>query len=133
MLHAIGLVCFGLIMDRSLSVALSGSAIVAGFAVLAAMKQLGRRMRASMVAIGLISASSELVHLSSGYIEAHFHFFIILVFIVLYHDWVPFLLALGITALHHGIVGTLNPELVYNHPAAIAHPWQWPLFTQAQC
>lgn len=98
---------------------------MAGFAALAAMKRLNRRMRASLVTIGLVSASSALVHLSGGYIEAHFHFFIILVFIILYHDWLPFLLALGVTALHHGIVGTLTPSMVYNHPAAIAHPWLW--------
>ncbi|MGB4067503.1 MAG: response regulator [Nitrospira sp.] len=92
---------------------------------LAAIKQLSRRLRASLATMGLISASSGLVHLSGGYIEAHFHFFIILVFIILYHDWLPFLLALGVTALHHGIVGTLAPIMVYNHPEAIAHPWLW--------
>ncbi len=27
--------------------------------------------------------------------------------------------------LHHGVVGVLAPSSVYNHPAAIAHPWQW--------
>ncbi|OQW30491.1 MAG: hypothetical protein A4E19_09250 [Nitrospira sp. SG-bin1] len=124
-LHVVGVTCFGLIIQRSPSVVFSESAIVAGFAALAAIKQLGRRMRASLVTMGLVSASSGLVHLSGGYIEAHFHFFIILVFIILYHDWLPFLLALGVTALHHGIVGTLAPTMVYNHPAAIAHPWLW--------
>ena len=124
-LHIVGLTCFGLFMQRSPSVVLSESAIVAGFAVLAAIRQLGRRIRASLVTLGLVSASSGLVHLSGGYIEAHFHFFIILVFIILYHDWLPFLLALGVTALHHGIMGTLAPTMVYNHPAAIAHPWLW--------
>jgi PAS domain S-box-containing protein len=112
-------------MHHSPSIALSESIIVAGFAALAAMKRLDRRMRASLVTIGLVSASSALVHLSGGYIEAHFHFFIILVFIILYHDWLPFLLALGVTALHHGITGTLAPSMVYNHPAAIASPWLW--------
>jgi len=124
-LHVLGLACFGLVMHRSPFVVLSESAIVAGFAALAAIKLLSRRMRASLVTMGLISASSGLVHLSGGYIEAHFHFFIILVFIILYHDWLPFLLALGVTALHHGIVGTIAPTMVYNHPAAIAHPWLW--------
>lgn len=124
-LHVLGLACFGLIVHRSPSVALSESAIVAVFTALAALKQLGRRLRASMATMGLISASAGLVHLSGGYIEAHFHFFIILVFIILYQDWLPFLLALGVTALHHGIMGTLAPIMVYNHPEAIAHPWLW--------
>ena len=124
-LHVVGLACFGLVVHRSPFVVLSESAIVAVFTALAAIKQLGRRLRASLVTMGLISASAGLVHLSGGYIEAHFHFFIILVFIILYHDWLPFLLALGVTALHHGIVGTLAPIMVYNHPEAIAHPWLW--------
>ncbi len=124
-LHVVGLACFDLIVHRSPSVVLSESAIVAVFTALAAIKHLGRRLRASLATMGLISASAGLVHLSGGYIEAHFHFFIILVFIILYHDWLPFLLALGVTALHHGIVGTLAPIMVYNHPEAIAHPWIW--------
>ncbi len=124
-LHVVGLACFGLIVHRSPSVVFFESAIVAVFTALAAIKQLGRRLRASLATMGLISASAGLVHLSGGYIEAHFHFFIILVFIILYQDWLPFLLALGVTALHHGIVGTLAPIMVYNHPEAIAHPWLW--------
>ncbi|OQW64852.1 MAG: hypothetical protein BVN29_11610 [Nitrospira sp. ST-bin5] len=124
-LHVVGLACFGLVVHRSPSVVLSESAIVAVFTALAAIKPLSRRLRASLATMGLISASAGLVHLSGGYIEAHFHFFIILVFIILYQDWLPFLLALGLTALHHGIVGTLAPIMVYNHPEAIAHPWLW--------
>ena len=124
-LHVVGLTCVGLIVHRSPSVVLSEAAIVAVFTALAAIKQLGRRLRASLATMGLISASAGLVHLSGGYIEAHFHFFVILVFIILYQDWLPFLLALGVTALHHGIVGTLAPIMVYNHPEAIAHPWLW--------
>jgi two-component system, sensor histidine kinase and response regulator len=124
-LHVVGLACFGLIVHRSPSVVLSESAIVAVFTAVAAIRQLGRRLRAALATMGLISASAGLVHLSGGYIEAHFHFLIVLVFIILYQDWLPFLLALGVTALHHGIVGTLAPIMVYNHPEAIAHPWLW--------
>jgi PAS domain S-box-containing protein len=28
-------------------------------------------------------------------------------------------------AIDHGVVGTIAPEWVYNHPDAIAHPWKW--------
>jgi hypothetical protein len=48
-----------------------------------------------------------------------------LVIIALYQEWTPFLLAIGYVAIHHGLVGTLAPTSVYNHPAAWAHPWQW--------
>src|SRR5712691_1143744 len=42
-----------------------------------------------------------------------------------YRDTTPFLVAIGYVVLHHGVVGVLAPSSVYNHPAAIAHPWQW--------
>lgn len=72
-----------------------------------------------------MTASAILVQFSGGYIEAHFHFFVMVAVIALYQDWVPFLLAAVYVALDHGIIGTLYPEWVYNHPAALANPWQW--------
>jgi PAS domain S-box-containing protein len=72
-----------------------------------------------------MSASAMLVHLSGGFIELHFHFFVMLVFLALLQDWLPFLLAVGYVLVHHGVVGVLWPEHVYNHPAAIASPWTW--------
>jgi PAS domain S-box-containing protein len=35
------------------------------------------------------------------------------------------LLAIGYVVLHHGGLGVLIPTAVYNHPAALAHPWLW--------
>jgi len=82
-------------------------------------------VRAVLASLGLITASAVLVHLSGGYIEMHFHFFVMVVIIALYQDWIPFLLAIGYVVLHHGVVGVLLPTAVYNHPAAIAQPWLW--------
>src|SRR4029079_18624069 len=84
-----------------------------------------RRFRASAASAGLISASGMLVHLSGGYIEMHFHFFVALIIIALYQDWAPFLLALGYVVLEHGVLGALVPTMVYNHPDGWAHPWKW--------
>ena len=47
--------------------------------------------------------STVLVGITGGTIEAHFHFFIIIGFIALYQDWVPFLLNILFTVLSHGI------------------------------
>ena len=52
---------------------------------------------------------------------------VILAVIALYQDWAPFLLAIVYVAVDHGVVGTLLPGLVYNHPDAYAHPWKWAL------
>ncbi len=101
------------------------SSMVAGFALLGSIGWGSRTFRASIVSLGLISASAILVHLSGGYIEVHFHFFVMLVFLALYQDWAPYLLAVAFVGVHHGIVGTLWPEEVYNHPAALNAPWTW--------
>jgi signal transduction histidine kinase len=82
-------------------------------------------VRAAIASLGLLSCSALLAHFSGGYIEAHFHFFIVVVLLGLYEDWLPFVLAFGYVFLHHGIVGTISPSSIYNHPAAQAHPWRW--------
>jgi hypothetical protein len=99
--------------------------IVALFAVLGSLKRAGRTFQACAIAMGLMSSSAILVHLSGGYIELHFHFFVMLVFLALLQEWVPYFLAILYVALHHGIVGVLWPEQVFNHAAAINSPWTW--------
>jgi PAS domain S-box-containing protein len=99
--------------------------VVAAFAAVATLARAHRAVQASAIALGLMSASAILVHLSGGFIEWHFHFFVMLVFLALLQDWLPFLLAVGYVAVHHGLVGVLWPEHVYNHPAALAAPWTW--------
>jgi signal transduction histidine kinase len=99
--------------------------IVAFFAALASWKGTSRSFQASAIAFGLMSSSAILVHLSGGYIELHFHFFVMLTFLALLQDWVPYTLAILFVALHHGVVGVLWPEEVFNHPAAFRAPWHW--------
>jgi len=84
-----------------------------------------RRFQSLAATIGLIMCSAILVHLSGGIIEIHFHYFVILAAISLYHDWTPFLVAIFFVGVEHGLMGALNPRAVYNHPDAIAHPWKW--------
>jgi PAS domain S-box-containing protein len=95
------------------------------FALIAGWKGVGREFRATMVGFGLMSASAIFVHLSGGTIELHFHFFVMLTFLALYQDWVPYIFAIVYVAVHHGVVGVLWPEDVYNHAAAFNAPWTW--------
>src|SRR5437870_9952290 len=99
--------------------------VVALFGTLACWRRVGRTIQATFVGFGLMSASAILVHLSGGYIEFHFHFFVMLVFLALCQDWIPYLLAVAFVTVHHGLVGVLWPEGVYNHPAAFNAPWRW--------
>jgi signal transduction histidine kinase/CheY-like chemotaxis protein len=84
-----------------------------------------RRVRSSMVSLGLLSSAALLVHSSGGVIEAHFHFFVVIVVLTLYEDWMPFLLAVGYVVLHHGTAGVLDSNAVYNHAGAVESPWKW--------
>jgi PAS domain S-box-containing protein len=98
---------------------------VAFFAVIAAYNGASRAFRATAVGFGLMTSSAILVHLSGGYIELHFHFFVMLAFLALYQDWIPYILAIVYVAIHHGVVGVLWPEAVFNHTAAFNAPWTW--------
>jgi PAS domain S-box-containing protein len=99
--------------------------VVVFFAGIAAWGTIPRVLRSTAVGFGLVSASAIFVHLSGGYIELHFHFFVVLAFLALYQDWVSYLLAIVYVAVHHGIVGVMWPQEVYNHTAALNAPWTW--------
>jgi PAS domain S-box-containing protein len=124
-LHVIGLACFGMLGRYGVIHSISEAGLVAIAALVAAMPGRNRRFRAGAASVGLVTASAILVHLSGGYIEMHFHFFVALIIISLYQDWVPFLLAIGYVVLEHGLFGMLDPASVYNHPDGWIHPWKW--------
>jgi PAS domain S-box-containing protein len=100
-------------------------ATIAIFATLATLQELNRKICSGLVAFGLLTSSAVIVHISGGYIEAHFHFFVMLSILLLYEDWFPFLLAFAYVVFHHGIAGTLDSTSVYNHADAWANPWKW--------
>ncbi|MEA2323190.1 MAG: hypothetical protein QOD81_3040 [Solirubrobacteraceae bacterium] len=84
-----------------------------------------RRLAPVLVAMGLLTASAAIVHVAGGLIEAHFHYFVVIVLLTLYEDWTVFLLAAAYVVVHHGVGGALAPESVFNHPEAETHPWRW--------
>lgn len=123
--HALGLPVFGILMGAEpLHAALEGG-IVGAIALLTFLPRASPRIQTVIASFGLMSCSAILTHLSGGYIEAHFHFFVMLGVIFLYEDWLPYVLSVAYVALHHGVAGTLDPASVFNHPSAIADPWPW--------
>jgi signal transduction histidine kinase len=86
-----------------------------------------RRVASFFTSAGLVYCSAALVVFSRGFIEAHFHFFIIIGIIALYQDWVPFLWNIVFTVLSHGIGTAWQAGLMFNHPAAQVNPWVWSL------
>ncbi len=86
-----------------------------------------RRLQQTLATTGILLACGLLVHGTGGLIESHFSFFVLLPLVALYTDWQPYLYAVVYVAATHGIVGTIAPETMYNHPAAIANPFGWGL------
>jgi signal transduction histidine kinase len=93
--------------------------------VLGQLSRSHRRTASVAVTAGLVWCSTVLVGLTGGTIEAHFHFFIIIGFIALYQDWVPFLFNVLFTVVSHGVGSMWLRTLMFNHPAAQANPWLW--------
>jgi PAS domain S-box-containing protein len=114
-----------LFRDRTVFHVMGEGMIVALFAFVGGRGTGSRPLDATLIGFGLMSSSAIFVHLSGGYIELHFHFFVMLIFISLYQDWIPYLLSIAYVAIHHGLVGVLRPEDVYNHAAALNAPWTW--------
>jgi signal transduction histidine kinase len=84
-----------------------------------------RRVASVLITAGLTYCSAVLVSFSGGSIEAHFHFFIMIGFIALYQDWVPFLWNVMFTVLSHGLGSALRTDLIFTHPAGQTSPWVW--------
>jgi diguanylate cyclase len=87
--------------------------------------RLSRTLSACAASAGLMSCSAILVGLSGGYVEAHFHFFVMVPVIALYEAWAPFAVGVALVLLEHGLVGTLWPMAVFGHSMADGHPWRF--------
>ncbi|HUR14907.1 MAG TPA: GGDEF domain-containing protein [Mycobacteriales bacterium] len=119
------LLAFALWRGYAVEHSLLDAALPLLFGGLAFLPGLDRGWRSISVATGLITSSIVLVHLSGGVIEMHLHFFVMVALLSLYQDWKPFLLAIAVTVLEHGITGVVAPHSVYNHQSAWDHPWAW--------
>jgi serine phosphatase RsbU (regulator of sigma subunit)/anti-sigma regulatory factor (Ser/Thr protein kinase) len=124
-LHAVAIPVFALLRGFTFGHVLVESATVPVLAFAASWRALPRRGRTMAASLGLLSSSALLVHISGGLIEMHFHFFVMVVVVSLYQDWLPFIAAIAYVFLHHGLLGLTAPASVFNHPDAIAHPWKW--------
>ncbi|MEA2536741.1 MAG: diguanylate cyclase [Chloroflexota bacterium] len=123
--HVAAVFLFALWTNHGIPIAVSESSTVAVAALVAGWRRWSHRTRAAAASFGLVSASAMFVHLSGGFVEAHFHFFVMIAVISLYQDWGPFLVAIGYVTLHHAVLGLVDPDAVFNHPAARANPVLW--------
>ena len=125
-LHVPVLALFGLARGMGGHV-LADVALLSGFALAAGSSHLSRSVRSIAGSTGLVTCSALLVHIWDGTIEAHFHFFVVVSLLMLYQDWVPFLIAIGYVVVHHGLMGAIAPDSVFSHGEAQTRPWLWAL------
>jgi diguanylate cyclase (GGDEF)-like protein/PAS domain S-box-containing protein len=123
--EAIGLTIFSFAQGNSWHHSVLHAGVLVPIGVIALLIEDRRRASSVLVSLGLITACALLVHIWNGAIEAHFLFFVTVVVLALYEDWVPFLVAAGYVVIHHGAMGALDPGGVYNHHDAVEHPWKW--------
>jgi len=124
-LHVPALLAFALLRGYGVVHSASEMLGVISLAIVASLARLGRGPRSAAAALGLVACSALLIHFWNGQSEGHFHFFVVVSLLILYQDWLPFLIAIGFVVLHHGVLGALAPHTVYAGHAEIAHPWRW--------
>ncbi|WP_289016275.1 GGDEF domain-containing protein [uncultured Methylobacterium sp.] len=61
------------------------------------------------MAVGFMALTGLLIQQSSGDLEAHFSFFVMISVLVVYHDWRPVMLAFVLIVLHHLAFSLLQP------------------------
>jgi diguanylate cyclase (GGDEF)-like protein len=104
---------------------LESGAGLAVLAALAALSRMPRQLRTAAASLGLLSAAAMQIHASGGLVVMHFYFFVLIIVLTLYEDWMPFLLALVFVLIHHGVYGTIEPKAVFDRPAEWRDPWLW--------
>lgn len=100
---------------------------IVGMALMVGLLAIGwlaksQAVRAAAVSAGLILSSCVLVHISGGMTDLHLHFFVTVALAALYQTWTPFLIAIGLVALHHIGMSLVDPTMVFSDPRAQANP-----------
>lgn len=126
LIHVPALAVIGLMLDHS-PLATGVALVPLGLCLVLGHTLPGRRGPAIAVSTGLVYSATALVVLTYGSIEAHFHFFVIIGFIALYQDWVPFLVNIALTVFTHGVGSAWRQDLIFNHAAGQQSPWIWSL------
>src|ERR1700704_3185516 len=97
----------------------------AALAVIASMPRFGQKARSIACSLGLLTTAAVMVHISGGLIEMHFAFFVIILLLTLYEEWLVFLVAVAYVLLPHGVLGMIDPRAVFNRAEQFNEPWKW--------
>src|SRR5207249_940508 len=117
-MHAVGIAVFAAVRQFEVSHVLLEAGAVGVTAVLAGVLPGPRRLRSVIACFGLMTSSALLVHLSGGYIEFHFHFFVMVGLLALYQDRTTFVNAAAARMLRCSAEDLIGRPL----GAVILHP-----------
>lgn len=123
--HAVGILLYALGLGEPLVHGSVEGGVVLALALAALFVPGPRWLRSGLATTGLFAASALIVHLSHGVIEMHFHFFFVVALLSIYHEWMPFGLAIVYFLAHHLVYGVIAPEDVWAHEGAMQRPWLW--------
>jgi diguanylate cyclase (GGDEF)-like protein len=113
LIQAVGVGLFGLLRGYSSTLCVVDVILVGSPALLARYRGVSRRLRTISATVSLMFASATIVDLAGGSEDAHFHFFVMVAIVALYQDWAAFGVCILIVLLHHAVLGTLDPSVVY--------------------
>jgi diguanylate cyclase (GGDEF)-like protein len=102
--------------------AMVSSSVLALLLLVATVRRFPRRVRSVSAALGLLTGSVVVVALTDGVTESLFHFLVMLAVIAIYQEWLPYLVALAFTLIHHAALGIWAPHDVFSTPFALRHP-----------
>jgi diguanylate cyclase (GGDEF)-like protein len=125
--HVPAVLVFAMLVGEPIGAIAAEAWIVGAMALVATPVRFGRSIRSVAACVGLVTSSAILVHLSGGYIELHFHFFVMVALMAIYQEWIPFLVAIAYVVVHHAVLGVIAPEAVFNHPGGHGNPIFWAL------
>jgi diguanylate cyclase len=125
LLQSVAVGLFGLFRGFPPVVCAMDTFLVAAPAVLACYRPASPRIRSISATVSLMFASATIVDLANGSDVAHFHFFVMVGIVALYQDWMAFGVCILITVLHHGVLGTIDPKVVYGDSVEGRNPVVW--------
>ncbi len=73
-------------------------------------------LKCDLSSAGLMSATYVAIELTGGRVEAHFHLFVILIWVALYQRWQALALAIVSALVHHLVIGLIWPAHVFSGP-----------------
>ena len=79
----------------------------------------GRRStRALIVAAGLAYCSAATIGLANGSVEAHYHVLVMIGFVALYQDWVPFVGLVSLATAGYVVAANVAPDQLFDAPTS---------------